>query len=64
MNVQVRPIENLSLEELLAVRDEQGENVSEAITQAINNKQDAAQKISSAAIPAPLSAALAPKPIC
>lgn len=64
MNVQVRPIENLSLEELLAVRDEQGENVSEAITQAIQNKRAAAQEEVATVVPTPISAALAPKPIC
>lgn len=39
MNVQVRPIEKLSLTELFAVQDEQGENTPEAVLQAIEEKQ-------------------------
>lgn len=39
MNVQVRPIEDLSLTELFAVKEEQGENTPEAVLKAIEEKQ-------------------------
>ncbi len=52
MNVQVRRIEELSLTELFAVKDEQGDNTPEAVLKAIEEKQAQAPAVSKPA-PAP-----------
>lgn len=57
MNIQVRPIDSLSLKELWELRDEQGDNTPPAILRAIEEKE-AQSKDAALAIPLP------PQPIC
>lgn len=52
MNAQVRPIETLSLKELFAVKEEQGDNTPEAVLKAIEEKQAQVQTANKSA-PAP-----------